>query len=103
MIPTTLAAMLWETWIFLRAVITNTPLVAQAPLVAMGGEVAAQIANIGSFLVGVATFVLGTVMAYYLFTAYNRWKVGMSAGSTELPTGISFSSRTDEDAETLVR
>jgi carbon starvation protein len=74
MIPTTLAALLWETWVFLRAVVTNKPLAAQATLVALGGDAAAAAANVGSFIVGVTTFILGSAMAYYLLTSYTRWR-----------------------------
>ncbi len=79
MVPTTLAAMLWEAWVFLRAVVTNKPLAAQAPLVMLGGETAATAANVASFIVGIGTFILGSIMAYYLFTSYNRWQNGNNA------------------------
>ena len=92
MIPTTLAAMLWETWVFLRAVVTKTPLAAQAPLVALGGESAATAANVGSFIVGIVTFILGSVMGYYLFTSFNRWSGDAQTGTVNLPSGISFAS-----------
>lgn len=75
MIPTTLGALLWEAWVFGRAVILDKPLAAQGPLVTMAGKGAAAVANVGSVIVGLATFVLGSLMAYYLLKAYARWRV----------------------------
>ncbi len=95
MIPTTLAALLWEAWIFLRAVVTDTPLAAQAPLVAIGGKTAATVTNAGSVVVGIGTFVLGCTMAYYLLTSYNRWKVGGVSASPTISAPMSRSAVID--------
>lgn len=94
MIPTTLAALLWEAWIFARAVITDKPLAAQASFVQFFGKTAAAVANAASSIVGLATFVLGTVMAYYLFSSYRRW-----GATTTMKAPVGMTAATDLRAD----
>lgn len=72
MIVTTLAALLWETWMFADAVfVTGKPLI-RPPLNAY--PTVALILNGVFVLVGLALFVLGIRMANHSFRAYSRFK-----------------------------
>ena len=67
MIVTTLAALAWETWVFLRAFLTRTPLV-RGPLAPFPGIALAL--NAAFFVVGVVLLILGIRMALMTWRTY---------------------------------
>jgi carbon starvation protein len=71
MIITTLAALLWEIWIFVRAVITGK-LLMKPPLAAY--PVVGYIFNVVFIVVGVVLFILGIRMALLSWRAYTKFK-----------------------------
>ena len=76
MIVTTLAALAWETWMFLRALVTRAPLV-RAPL-ASYPTIALAINGI-FVLVGAALFILGIRMALLTWGSYSKYRAAPPA------------------------
>ncbi|MFQ5710656.1 MAG: carbon starvation protein A [Candidatus Geothermarchaeales archaeon] len=92
MIVTTLAALLWETWVFTRAVLTAKPLV-RPPLNAFPSV---ALAMNGVFIaVGVILFVLGLLMTRYTFSGFLSMRAGPSGGTPSAPSSTAVT-RLDE-------
>ncbi|MFQ6002082.1 MAG: carbon starvation CstA family protein, partial [Anaerolineae bacterium] len=76
MIVTTLAALAWETWMFLRALLTRSPLV-RAPLASYPNI---ALAINGLFvLVGAVLFILGIRMALLTWGSYSKYRAAPPA------------------------
>ncbi|HID87205.1 MAG TPA: carbon starvation protein A, partial [Anaerolineae bacterium] len=71
MLVTTLAALLWEIWIFVKAVITRTP-VMKPPLSAYAGI--SLVFNVVFIIVGVVLFILGIRMVRMSWRSYQEAK-----------------------------
>lgn len=74
MIVTTLAAILWETYVYTAHLLQGKILTPQVPVAQRFGEGLVHFTNALSAIFGVILFILGLVMAYYLFTGYFRYR-----------------------------
>lgn len=81
MVVTTLAAILWETYVYAAHLLQGKVLGPQGPVAQRFGEGFVHATNALSALFGIILFTLGLIMAYYLFTNYFRYK-GQTASST---------------------
>jgi carbon starvation protein len=71
---TTLAALAWETYVYLLYALQNKPIGVQAAAAKLYGGAVVQISNFLSAAFGALLFVLGAVMAYYLFTGFAKYR-----------------------------
>ena len=74
MIVTTLSAILWETYVYTSHLIQGQILTPQKAVADKFGVSLVNFTNALSAVFGVVLFVLGLVMAYYLFTGYFRYR-----------------------------
>lgn len=74
MIVTTLAAILWETYVYTAHLLQGKILTPQVPVAQRFGEGLVHFTNALSAIFGVVLFILGLTMAYYLFTGYFRYR-----------------------------
>ncbi|MEM1895445.1 MAG: carbon starvation CstA 5TM domain-containing protein, partial [Acidilobaceae archaeon] len=80
MIVTTLSAILWETYVYASHLMQGKYLAPQAPVVDKFGATLVNITNLFSAVFGIILFILGLVMAYYLFSGYFKYR-GQSSQS----------------------
>jgi carbon starvation protein len=71
---TTLAALAWETYVYLLYALQNKPIGVQAAAAKLYGGAVVQISNFLSVAFGALLLVLGAVMAYYLFTGFAKYR-----------------------------
>ena len=74
MLITTLAAVAWETYVYLAHVLLGKYLPPQATVVQLYGFGFVNASNIVSAVFGAILFILGLVMAYYLFKGYFMYR-----------------------------
>jgi hypothetical protein len=87
MIVTTLAALAWQSWAFLRAVINDRPLVQpNTPIAQEGWQWLALTFNGIFVLVGVLLFVLGLRMALSTLRGYREGAMA-AGGEAPAPAG----------------
>ncbi|MEM4655431.1 MAG: carbon starvation CstA family protein [Acidilobaceae archaeon] len=80
MIVTTLSAILWETYVYASHLMQGKYLAPQAPVVDRFGATLVNFTNLFSAVFGIILFILGLVMAYYLFSGYFKYR-GQSSQS----------------------
>jgi carbon starvation protein len=71
---TTLAALAWETYVYLLYALQNKPIGVQAAAAKLYGGAVVQISNFLSAAFGALLLVLGAVMAYYLFAGFAKYR-----------------------------